>query len=966
MSLSSRKPAITFVIGYLLVFIAAFSSSVKATQVETIDQAAANKIAHAWSAFYNNEHQKTIKLTNQLANNKDQSASLHAMHLRARTQWLQGDPANQRQASKRWHELKQQAQNNRFAMARATIGHALMLAKRNQDQKAIQMLEKLVQLKLASCVRIEAQIELALLYANADRIEDAEKQLDDAEQALEYAESMGLNEPLKNAFLQGIEQARLTINNPGHALFARAQGLQREEKYPSAIQIYQQLLQEFPKSKFIDQSSFEIGSCLLALGREAQAIEQWQQFIASAPAGPWRGQAFIELIDLQLVNHLNLQEADRYAVQAKAAIHHALNNSKRDESWEQAVYPLGVRIGIVEWCSTRNKDAAETFKQAAAATADKSKKQRLDSLIEAASKNLNIIPDDCQLSQDNFNATSKPSREDIQAQQAAVALSLAIIHQVTGQYDLANRYYDRILGSPRNPENPATQNQPSRPAIPSLKGATPAQQSFATFGEGCIAQAKNQLDDANDAFVESIKLYHDGTWHDETLYRLAMLTEKEAEREFNQALRKANNNAKSDKLTPAERKVRQELLAQRIQSQAKALPYWQQLIERYPDSPRLEYALYRTGTILHNNANLIAETAAGTKGAERRGIVKQLNQQWEDSLRACKRLTDEFPTSELAGDAYLKQIDIALEQLFDAGMARQAASASINWVSNSRQQDQTDSRTALWATWNPTKFGADRTRLEYECYLRAAILEFLTANYDAAAGYLAKAKPVEAPAGGVIRDNEKNLHRMGLTYLRRAILQRQELVGEEALKAIGNDQNLEMMVRLADLYLFAIRPDKAEPIYLSIAQEQPPFQRVNRDVRAYAIAQLGLALNRQKRKQEAQEWFAKLQEKPFKGNHAAGSGLYRQAVTLFNKTQDARKTNELYRQMIRDYPRHPDTERAYMFLCINYLNLKERDKAEAAYAAMLRAFPDTKFRDYLRGYMNELITKHGLDQGASP
>src|SRR5690606_14572629 len=92
----------------------------------------------------------------------------------------------------------------------------------------------------------------------------------------------------------------------------------------------------------------------------------------------------------------------------------------------------------------------------------------------------------------------------------------------------------------------------------------------------------------------SVRAYPEGSWHDETLYRIATLIESQAQAQFG-----GDEEARDPKRMASLQKAR-----------AQALPHWQQLIERYPESPRVEQAHYHAGVLLSEQAHAASAVAA--------------------------------------------------------------------------------------------------------------------------------------------------------------------------------------------------------------------------------------------------------------------------------------------------------------------------------------------------------------------
>jgi len=278
----------------------------QAAAQESIEAAATGALGKGWSSFYDSQPFSAAEAVDKLARSSNLGTKLHALHVKARSLWLAGDPASQRAAQSLWTELAREGQGDPYSRARTEIARGLGFEKSGQAAQAIESIEQITKQNLPSCVAVEAAIELALLYAHADRVRDATAQLDEADTILGYPESIALPGELQKAFAKGVKHARESIASKGHALFLLARGMQREKQYPRAIELFNQVSQDFPASDYAPRSQCEVGACLVSMGRQDEAIEHWRAFIAAAPAGPWRGQAFLRLIDIQLAERLRV------------------------------------------------------------------------------------------------------------------------------------------------------------------------------------------------------------------------------------------------------------------------------------------------------------------------------------------------------------------------------------------------------------------------------------------------------------------------------------------------------------------------------------------------------------------------------------------------------------------------------------------------------------------------------------
>ena len=905
----------------------------QAAAQESIEAAATGALGKGWSSFYDSQPFSAAEAVDKLARSSNLGTKLHALHVKARSLWLAGDPASQRAAQSLWTELAREGQGDPYSRARTEIARGLGFEKSGQAAQAIESIEQITKQNLPSCVAVEAAIELALLYAHADRVRDATAQLDEADTILGYPESIALPGELQKAFAKGVKHARESIASKGHALFLLARGMQREKQYPRAIELFNQVSQDFPASDYAPRSQCEVGACLVSMGRQDEAIEHWRAFIAAAPAGPWRGQAFLRLIDIQLAERLDLAEAERYALQAKTALAAALgqNLGVNTGGWSEAAYGLALRIGMIAFCGEDYAASCEALEQARVAAPDKAAADRLVSLIEVAREKRGIIPEECRRATSDPRSTAA-TRQATDGDRVHLALNLGMIHHLAGLDDLATRLFDRVTGTPAVP---ATKGSPARPAVQPLPGATPAQLAFAAFGKGAVLQAARKTQPARDAFLASLKAAKDGSWHDETLFRVATIIEAEADSQVAKG-----GEAGRDQVAAART------------ARAGALPFWRELVERFPESPRRELAMYRVGVLTYESAEA-ASAAAGSK-ADASGIAearKRVEKAWGDAAKALGAFTEAYPESEYAGDAYVRQIDLSFERLFDLERAGTLGPLAATWA-KAGPYVAAPQQSPPWAVAPRASSDSIFPTMRRECLIRAALTAYLREQYDEAVEYVTAAGP-EAPAAGFTQ--APDFRAIGVHYLLSNIQSRKQVVDPRAIEAAVNDQQ-RMALQLGGLYLESIRPERAEAVFLRFVEKEPALGRVPAELEAYAMLKIAVAIDRQlSRRGDAFEWLEKLiARRDLAGSHWHANAMFRRALYTSNQAPNYALAMARYQQMLDRYPDHELAELARAYYALDAITLKDLDAATTGLETLLEKFPATRHRPGIERRLQEL------------
>ena len=116
---------------------------------------------------------------------------------------------------------------------------------------------------------------------------------------------------------------------------------------------------------------------------------------------------------------------------------------------------------------------------------------------------------------------------------------------------------------------------------------------------------------------------------------------------------KPMTSADLDQKTAAERDRQAKLLS----AKKSALPYRDALLKQFPASPRIASAEYHAGILLWQM------------------------QQWTDAAAVFNKLVTAYPKDPLTGDAYVRLIDIDLEDTFSLKDAETASAAAVKWAS---------------------------------------------------------------------------------------------------------------------------------------------------------------------------------------------------------------------------------------------------------------------------------------------
>ena len=823
----------------------------------------------------------------------------------------------------------------------------------------------------------EAAEVLSLIYLQQDDTEKAQKVVDLGLKILQYRGASGYLLPLlKNRMASQAQR-----------LFNQAENLRKAGKFSEAIPVYRQVQTKFPKDLLIHPSGFYIGDCMWRMDRAEEAAEHWRKFVKAAPAGPYRGQAMVSLCDLALQTELNLKDAAEYSMSAGATLSKGVD-AQAEPSWREASFDIYTRVGVVSLVEHRYEAAVQAFENAklakegqgtAAKPLSPGVQAGLDRLIEAAQKKSALVPEE-------FEGLGDPK--------AVTALALGSLFHVLHQYDLAQEYF-------------------ALPLTGLMRSRTAAHRSFAGMGlaraiaanersggktisstlldklhtggksktaspkrTGTPAPSPSVSSQVESLCKASIEEYSRGGWHDETLFCLATAIENHAEATAaKQQQKPATAKAKPEAPAPraadpvhavaTEAKAQKDRLAALMKLKQEALPYYEELLAKYSQSPHREAASYHAAVLRCG----LAEVASPAKEETL----------WQEADTALRHFTKEFPKSPLAGDVFVRRIDIALEHTFDVSIAAKVVDKSIAWAKEQKvevittadgrvtAQSLTDAAKAIRdaaVTIPPWREGEARPADAllndlYNLYFRAGILAYIQERFDEAPKYFEAAGPARPTEG--MRGN-LDVQKFGVFILKECCNRGEYSWDSDAVKAAKNETH-RLVLRLADTYAHAQRPEKALAIYRRLLTGNSSLGRLNSTVESYCMMQLAAVYSEEESNYEKSlAYYKQFYRKEYADFPWAADAIMQMAVLEYNKTQDPRQSIQHYQYILSRYPNHREAERALYFLAIAAVQLGDKALAERTCREYLDRYSrnhwkNSSWRDDVQNVLNNEVPK---------
>ncbi len=826
----------------------------------------------AWSQFYANKLKDAAATVEPLIASEVEWARVEALHIQARCLHAAG-PQYQARAAQTWSRLQAQSTLN-ANLIRLEVGKALaaMAAKpsageapKGRPADAAATLDAALRRGIPGTCTPEAAIELGRAYV-------AQKQWDNAKKAFDFAVAYSQSQAKAGKELPGyvyapfIAEAKEAIahlkydRNEGREEFEHAEKLRADKKYAEAGKLYQAVAKKYPESNYAPRSELHLGHCLLGLGEPRQAVQHWQKFISAQPSGPWRGQAYSEIIDLCLQTVFDLDNAVRFAQLAQTSLGPAMSDKSAAASWQAGMFDLQLGLGIVAFIRNDNASAAAAFSRAASA-APKTVKKNFPALIAAAKAGKPLLPAEVSAfgpgAPSGAGSTSGSSQSTIENRQSSIPLALAMgrIYRLAGDEDASRRMFALVSSA-------------------KLGRPSPAQLAYARFATGDALDSDKKHAQARDEYVESLKAFPRGSWQDESLFRVARFIQNEADKKF--GLPDAKDKPAPDPNSKAE----QERLKKLTDASAASIEYWSLLVQHFPKSRHREAALFQAARIFADTrkwpeaaalADKLAAEYPNSKSAPKLlyevGAALAAIQQWPDAIKIADRLASAYPKEPFApkllyevGSALLKAgnfkdtTDLAEKMIaaspkdpnraklfYDIGavfceMARDGDPATVEQLwrhafaafsryctaapegpqlgdAHIRKIDialeglldlslaRSAARTATsWASpLRPHTDGGDGNsgRLRYECLLRVALVAFLDGQYEESIRLVQLAGPEPIPD---ITLGASKTNSIGLHYLLRCIQAKRPVTPQRALHDTTTEKQ-RLGQQLGDLYL---------------------------------------------------------------------------------------------------------------------------------------------------------------------
>jgi outer membrane protein assembly factor BamD (BamD/ComL family) len=857
-------------------------------------------------------------------------------------------------------------------LRRIKIYRAWLVAFDGKADAAIRELEAMLD-KHGGEPAAEAADVVALLRFQQGSIDAGKKAAQFGIAILTYEKERG---SYKGGYLQQSLQGRLAgpkDRSDAKKLYDAAESLLAKKQYPEAARLYEQVVVNCPQSPWRHPAGFRIGQCLLEAGQLKAAQKHWKAFVAREPAGPWRGQAYVALVDMALDVPFDLAQATELTMAAAATLGKNLGKEPDKDaapSWKDAAYDLHLRHGIVSLVEGRAEAATQAF-QLARPIAPADIQPGLDRLIELSKQKTKLLPDE-------LNSGDDPAK---------VAILLGTTYSLLHQYDRAKKCFAvPIAGSHQS--RSAAHRAFARFSMARVLVATAGTEPATSTVKPTVTKAgKLKMPDARSsaffqarsAYEASLKEHPAGSWHDETLREVALLIERAAVECAPGATAEKDASKKGDKknepkLSFAEmEKARQEQAKAIVVARGKALPYWADLRLRYPASPYAAQALYHLGVLFGES------------------------EKPDEALAAFDDLSKTYPASPWTGDAQIRLIDVKLEQQFDLAGARKLAEAAIQWYEHLDQAKAAEAR----KTFGDASADGLRSvrQIGYEIYIRAGVVAYLSddgkkkptsppllspstpspatmppaataasattaaasatttatapaTTIAAALAFFEKAKTLQPERDFVV---VQGTIPTGIERLIEAAKSGKSLTPDIVRQG---DEKARLILMLADVYHIGEQWPQSLKLCDRVITGAAP--KATREQKSYA--HFKRARNCYRHDREFRDLNA-----AFAGYAAsvriapdapwADNAMFLAANIQWNYKHDPNAAIALWQRLCRTYPKSEEAHRAAYYIGVVYELTNKPVKAKETFNAFLKAFPDSPFVELVRDHHLKNIDK---------
>jgi tetratricopeptide (TPR) repeat protein len=229
----------------------------------------------------------------------------------------------------------------------------------------------------------------------------------------------------------------------------------------------------------------------------------------------------------------------------------------------------------------------------------------------------------------------------------------------------------------------------------------------------------------------------------------------------------------------------------------------------------------------------------------------------------------------------------------------------------------------------------------YNIHLRAGILAYVQEDYAGAIEHFQSAGPARPTDGmqGNFDPQKAGLH--GLLVCS----QRKEPAWYPGIADAVKIERDRLLLRLADTYLHAQRPEKAEAIYRRFLASGPKTLQSDPAAESYSRMQLALTLSQDGgNTPQSIELYKSFYRPEQSGYPWAADAILMLGVLIQNTTRSPKEALAHFEYVYTKYPGHPEAERAMYFHCVGASWTEDKDLVRAVSEKFLQKYPRSQWQ----------------------
>ena len=308
------------------------------------------------------------------------------------------------------------------------------------------------------------------------------------------------------------------------------------------------------------------------------------------------------------------------------------------------------------------------------------------------------------------------------------------------------------------------------------------------------------------------------------------------------------------------------------------------------------------------------------------------------------RFCELYPKSPWAGDAYVRQMDVALERMFDLELTKTTSQQVVTWakwLTDNKSDLQEAPTLPAWCLVEMYPSYASLKPALYECYLRAGLVAYLSRDVAASQRLFSKAAANAPPP------NEVVVHGKVVSGVKRLIAVAQHNQRLTPKEVLNGDGRAQLMLQLADLYFCAEDFDHSTELLDRVIAKEGVLVTPTQLSWAHLIK--GRCIYGQFEPLKAREEYIRSADADLKAPWSP-KALFYAANVIYNYGRKREQAAVEWRKIAKRYPGSSEAEKAEYYIAWSCQMDGMRDEATKAYHAFLKKYPNSGYARPIQVY----------------